>query len=78
LPTPIIHGAAFIGDTIWNTELETPAYEDSYHFIFSIENDALTDYYEWTLTAVNNVEITGYETPTKTLKSAIAPVILPE
>lgn len=76
LPTPIIHGAAFIGDTIWNTD--DAEYEDSYHFIFSIENDALTDYYEWTLSAVNNAEVTGYETPTQTPKSAIAPIILPE
>ena len=77
LPTPIIHGAAFIGDTIWNTELDTPVFEDSYHFIFSIENDPLTDYYEWSLTDITSpTNSTGYEKQT-VRKENIAPIIIP-
>ena len=77
LPTPIIHGAAFIGDTIWNTELDTPAFEDSYHFIFSIENDPLTDYYEWSLMDITSpTNSTGYEKQT-VRKENIAPIIIP-
>ena len=77
LPTPIIHGAAFIGDTIWNSELDTPAFEDSYHFIFSIENDPLTDYYEWSLTDITSpTNSTGYEKQT-VRKENIAPIIIP-
>lgn len=77
LPTPIIHGAAFIGDTVWNSELDTPAFEDSYHFIFSIENDPLTDYYEWSLTDITSpTNSTGYEKQT-VRKENIAPIIIP-